>query len=44
MKANLDSHCIPEEFLDGDICDYEDFLVERRRRMALKVRDWFRML
>jgi hypothetical protein len=44
MKANLEMHCIPEEFLDGDVCAYEEFLAERRRRMALKVRDWFRIL
>lgn len=44
MKENLEAHCIPDDFLDGGVCDYEEFLAERRRRMALKVRDWFRRL
>ena len=41
MKANLRISCIPERMLDGDIPAYDDFLEERRRLMALKIKRWF---
>jgi hypothetical protein len=44
MELNLKQHCLPSSLLDGVIPDYEDFLVERRRLMALKIRSWFESL
>ena len=44
MLANLAMNCIPEAMLDGQINDYSDFLVERRKLMALKVKAWFEVL
>jgi hypothetical protein len=44
MRANLETHCIPHGMLDGKIPTYEDFLEERRKLMALKIKKWFEML
>lgn len=44
LRANLRASCIPESMLDGTIPDYDDFLAERRRRMALKIKTWFEAL
>ena len=44
MKANLRMHCIPEGLLDGGVPTYDDFLEQRRRLMALKIKQWFEML
>ncbi len=43
LKANLKAHCIPVSLLDEEM-DYEQFLSERRRLMALKIKDYFGML
>jgi hypothetical protein len=29
---------------DGDVPNYDDFLAERRRLMALKIKGWFDVL
>jgi hypothetical protein len=44
MLANFRMACIPESFLDGVVPDYNTFLEERRRLMALKIRTWFEAL
>jgi hypothetical protein len=44
MKANLQAHCLPETLLVGKIPDYDAFLEERRRLMALKIQKWFELL
>jgi hypothetical protein len=44
MKASLRMHCLPESLLVGEIPTYDDFLEERRRLMALKIKQWFEML
>ncbi len=44
MKANLRMHCLPESMLSGKIPGYNDFLEERRRLMALKIKQWFEVL
>jgi len=44
MKANLRVHCLPESLLDGEIPTYDDFLEERRRQMALKIKQWIEIL
>jgi hypothetical protein len=44
MVANLTANCIPISMLDGKIKDFSEFLEERRKLMALKIRDWFEVL
>lgn len=44
LRANLRSHCLPDSMLDGEIPDYDNFLEERRKRMALKIKEWFEKL
>lgn len=44
LRANLRASCIPESMLDGTIPDYDDFLEERRKLMALKIKAWFEAL
>jgi hypothetical protein len=44
MKANLRMHCLPEMLLEGAVPDYDAFLEERRRLMALKIKQWFEAL
>ena len=34
----------PESVIDGEIPDYDDFLEERRKLMALKIKTWFEAL
>ena len=42
--ANLVMNCIPAGMLEGEIQDFGEFLAERRRLMALKIKTWFEML
>ena len=44
MAANLRVHCLPESLIDSEIPAYDDFLEERRRLMALKIKKWFEVL
>jgi hypothetical protein len=44
LRANLRANCVPESLLDDDIPDYEEFLEERRKLMALKIKTWFEAL
>jgi len=44
LRANLVMNCLPTTLLDGDLPAYEDFLVERRRLMAEKIRQWVEVL
>jgi hypothetical protein len=41
LRANLAQNCVPAALLDNAAMDYGDFLVERRRLMALKIKMWF---
>jgi hypothetical protein len=41
LRANLRMSCVPESMLDGEIPDYNDFLEQRRKLMALKIKTWF---
>jgi len=34
-------NCIPAALLDGEPLDFDEFLAERRRLMALKIKAWF---
>ena len=44
LLENLTDNCLPECLLDGDVPGYDDFLAERRRLMALKIKAWFEVL
>jgi hypothetical protein len=44
MATNLTMNCVPVATLNGEIKDFGEFLAERRKLMALKIRDWFEML
>lgn len=44
MVANLKMNCIPVAMLDGEIKDFGEFLEERRKLMALKIKGWFEVL
>jgi hypothetical protein len=44
MKTNLRANCLPETLLGGTVPNYDTFLEERRRLMALKIQQWFEAL
>lgn len=44
LRENLATHAIPLAMLEGEIPEYEVFLQERRRLMALKIKTWFEKL
>jgi hypothetical protein len=44
LCANLRVSCLPESMLDGEIPNYDDFLEQRRKLMALKIKTWFEAL
>ena len=44
LRRNLAENCLPETLLDELPCDYDTFLGQRRRLMALKIREWFQVL
>ena len=44
LLANLRMSCIPESLIDGVTPDYNDFLEQRRKLMALKIKAWFTTL
>ena len=39
LRQNLEANCIPFETCEMDYTRYEEFLSERRKRMAKKIRD-----
>jgi hypothetical protein len=41
LKENLAANCIPESIVDMDAANYEEFLLERRRLMARKIKDYY---
>jgi hypothetical protein len=44
MRESLQMSCVPESMLDGVVPAYDDFLEERRKLMALKIKAWFETL
>jgi hypothetical protein len=44
LRANLVMNCLPTSLLDGEHVGYDAFLVERRRLMADKIRQWVEVL
>lgn len=44
LVENLRTHCIPESIISMHIAHYEDFLEERRKLMAMKIRGYYERL
>lgn len=44
LRENFRVHCLPVSMLEGRIPDYNTFLEERRKLMALKIKRWFEVL
>ena len=44
LKQNLDANCIPFETCGMDYSQYDEFLTERRKRMAQKIRKYYESL
>ncbi len=44
LYTNLKMNCIPKSIFDMDVDDYEYFLEERRKLMALKIKNYFSKL
>lgn len=44
LRTNLRMSCIPESVLDYETPSYDDFLDERRKLMALRIKTWFEAL
>lgn len=44
LRANLCMSCLPESILDGKTLAYDDFLEERRKLIAGKIKTWFEAL
>lgn len=41
LLKNLEQHCIPEGIMEMDIIDYQKFLIERRKLMAQKIKNYY---
>ncbi len=41
FMENLKQNCIPELILNSDFEQYENFLKERRKLMALKIKEYY---
>jgi len=41
MKENFQAHCVPDEMEDKNIEHYDEFLQERRKLMALKIKNYY---
>lgn len=44
MRANLQANCVPDRMLDGEVPAFDDYLEERRKLMAAKIRKYFERL
>lgn len=44
LRENFRMNCIPDLLLFADVPAYEDFLEQRRKLMALKIKSWFEVL
>lgn len=44
LRTNFVENCLPDYLLDGKIPEFDDFLADRRRLMALKIKTWFEAL
>ena len=41
LKANLKLNCIPEEFENMTVVDFDEFLKQRRVLMAKKIKEYY---
>lgn len=41
VKKNLENNCIPESIIQMTFKDYENFLIERRKLMAAKIKEYY---
>ncbi len=41
MKENFKTHCVPDEMENKNIKHYDEFLQERRKLMALKIKNYY---
>ena len=41
LHENLKSNCIPESVFSMNIDNYDEFLLERRKLMAAKMKDYY---
>ncbi|MGV8830158.1 MAG: GmrSD restriction endonuclease domain-containing protein [Breznakibacter sp.] len=41
LKENLKTNCIPENIVELEVVHYENFLLERRKLMAKKIKDYY---
>lgn len=44
LRQNFEENCLPISLINGQVPDYETFLAERRRLMALRIKRWFEVL
>jgi hypothetical protein len=44
LLQNLEDNCLPKNLLEEGISDYDTFLYERRRLIALKIKKWFEVI
>lgn len=44
LYKNMEENCIPRSFVDMTIDNYEDFLKERRKLMAQKLKKYYESL
>lgn len=44
LEENLSENCVPLEFMDMDVSNYQEFLEKRRKLMAQYIRDYYREL
>lgn len=41
IRKNLDENCVPQDILEMDISNYDEFLTSRRRLIALKLKNYY---
>jgi hypothetical protein len=41
LEGNLTANCIPLSMLDGEAMSFDEFLIERRKLMARRIKTWF---
>jgi hypothetical protein len=41
LKENLEENCIPESVLSMNVVNYDEFLLERRKLMAKKIKEYY---
>ena len=44
LNENLNTHCIPENIHEYDVKNYQEFLIERQKSMAAKIRNYYKSL